>query len=93
MTVTSEYAAESLRRFFDLNGPYGDIIKAANLPPAMVIIQRINLGVFSVLAELGATRNWRAIAEELWPFVAREPTTPMGHDIAAWRMTHPRGPR
>ena len=35
----------------------------------MVIIQRINLGLFAVLGELGATGNWRRIAEEIWPFV------------------------
>ena len=33
--------------------------KAANLPPSFVIIQRINLGLYAIFGELGATANWR----------------------------------
>jgi len=85
MTVTPEYAAESIRRFFDLSGPYAEVIRSANVPPSMVIVQRINLGLYGVLAQLGATRNWRGIAEEIWPFVDGPPSTPMGVAISAWR--------
>ena len=35
----------------------------------MVIIQRINLGLFALFGDLRARNDWRAIAEELWPFV------------------------
>jgi hypothetical protein len=49
-----------------------------------VILQRINLGVFALLGELTATRDWRAIAEEIWPFVQRPPSTPIGQEEAAW---------
>jgi predicted unusual protein kinase regulating ubiquinone biosynthesis (AarF/ABC1/UbiB family) len=87
ITVTPEYASESVRRFFDLSGPYAEIIKSANLPPSMVIIQRINLGLFSLMAELGATANWRRIAEEIWPWADGAPSTPMGEAIAAWRTS------
>jgi hypothetical protein len=83
-TITPEYASESIRRFFDLSGPHADIIRSANLPPSMVIIQRINLGLFSLLGELHATANWRRIAEEIWPFTAAGPSTPMGEAIARW---------
>lgn len=83
-TVTPEFASESVRRYFDLTGPYAEIIRAANLPPSMVIIQRINLGLFAVLADLRATANWRRIAEEIWPWVRGAPSTPMGEAIAAW---------
>jgi predicted unusual protein kinase regulating ubiquinone biosynthesis (AarF/ABC1/UbiB family) len=85
LTITPEYASESVRRYFDLSSPYAEVMKAANLPPGMVIVQRINLGLFSVLAELRATANWRRIAEETWPWVHGEPSTPMGIDIARWR--------
>jgi predicted unusual protein kinase regulating ubiquinone biosynthesis (AarF/ABC1/UbiB family) len=84
-TITSDYASETVRRFFDTSGPYGDVMKAANVPPAFVIIQRINLGLYAILGELDATGNWRRIAEELWPFVDRPPSTPMGERIAEWR--------
>jgi predicted unusual protein kinase regulating ubiquinone biosynthesis (AarF/ABC1/UbiB family) len=87
--ITPEYSSESVRRFFDLTGPHADIMKAANLPPSMVIIQRINLGLYALFGDLGARNNWRRIAEELWPFVDAAPSTPMGEAIAAWEATRP----
>lgn len=82
--ITPEYSSESVRRFFDLTGPHAHIMKAANLPPSMVIIQRINLGLYALFGDLRARNNWRRIAEELWPFVDRAPSTPMGERIAEW---------
>ena len=69
--LTPEYASETVRRFFDLTGPHAATMKAANLPPSMVIIQRINLGLYALFGELHASANWRRIAEELWPFALR----------------------
>jgi predicted unusual protein kinase regulating ubiquinone biosynthesis (AarF/ABC1/UbiB family) len=83
-TMTPEYATESVRRIFDASGPSGEIIKAANVPPSFVIIQRINMGLYAILGQLLATRNWRRIAEELWPFVDGPPSTPLGQEEAEW---------
>ncbi|MCU1460014.1 MAG: hypothetical protein JWO37_89 [Acidimicrobiales bacterium] len=83
--VTHEYASEMVRRFFDASGDHGRILKAANLPPEFVIIQRINLGLMAILAGLEAEADWRRIAEELWPFVDGPPSTPLGHEESAWR--------
>lgn len=83
-TITPEYASETVRRFFDTSGPYGAIMKAANVPASSVIIQRINLGLYAIFGDLHATANWRRLAEELWPFVDAPPSTPMGEVIAAW---------
>ncbi len=80
----------TVRRFFDTSGPYGEIMKAANVPASMVIIQRINLGLYAIFGEMRATANWRRIAEELWPFVAAPPSTPMGEAIAAWQAERAR---
>ena len=88
-TVTPEYASETVRRFFDRNGPHGDIMGAVNLPPSMVVIQRINLGLYALFGELHATGDWRAIAEELWPFTDGSPSTEMGKRIAAWQRDRP----
>lgn len=85
LTMTEEYASETVRRFFDTSGEHGEIMKAANVPPSMVIIQRINLGLYAILGQLDATANWRRIAEELWPWVAAPPATPLGELDAAWR--------
>lgn len=83
-TITPEWSAKSVRQFFDLTGPYADLMKQANLPGSMVIVQRINLGLFALFGELGARNNWRRIAEELWPFAQGPPSTPMGEAIAEW---------
>ena len=85
VAMTEEYASETVARFFDTSGEHGDIMKAANVPPSMVIIQRINLGLYAILGELGAVANWRRMAEELWPWIHGEPGTPMGKAEAAWR--------
>jgi predicted unusual protein kinase regulating ubiquinone biosynthesis (AarF/ABC1/UbiB family) len=84
MTISPEWSSESVRRFFDSGSEHGDIMKAANVPPSFVIIQRINLGLYAVLGELNATGNWRRIAEELWPWARRGPSTPLGEAEAAW---------
>lgn len=86
MEMTPEYAAEMIRRFFDLSSPHAAVMKEANLPALMVIVQRINLGLFALFGELHATGNWRRIAEELWPFAKGEPSTPMGVEIAKWEQ-------
>ncbi len=84
LEITPEWSSQSVRAFFDLSGPHAEIMKAANLPPSMVVIQRINLGLFALFGDLGARGNWRRIAEELWPFVDGPPSTPMGEAIAEW---------
>jgi predicted unusual protein kinase regulating ubiquinone biosynthesis (AarF/ABC1/UbiB family) len=89
-TITPEYASETVRRFFDVGGPYGPIAKAANVPPAFVIIQRINLGLYAIFGQLHATANWRRISEELWPIVAGPPSTELGREHAAWTATRGR---
>jgi len=77
-TTTPEYASKTVRQIF-ANGGENDLIsKHTNVPPRYVVVQRINLGLLAVFGELNATANWRAIAEELWPFVERAPSTPMG---------------
>jgi predicted unusual protein kinase regulating ubiquinone biosynthesis (AarF/ABC1/UbiB family) len=83
-TITPEWSSESVRRFFDSSGEFGEIMRAANVPPAYVIIQRINLGLYAVLGELHATANWHRIAEELWPWTKAAPSTPLGAAHAEW---------
>ena len=83
-TITPEYASETVRRFFDPSGPHGEIMKAANVPPSFVILQRINLGLYAIFGQLRATANWRRISEEIWPFVGGPPATELGRKAAAW---------
>jgi predicted unusual protein kinase regulating ubiquinone biosynthesis (AarF/ABC1/UbiB family) len=92
MTITPEYASESVRRYFDISGPHADIIKSVTLPSFMVIIQRINLGLFALFGELNARGNWRRMAEEIWPIVSGEPSTPMGEAIRQWEIATGKAP-
>jgi len=82
LTITSDYASAVVHRFFDLRSPVADYI---SVPRPYVILQRINLGLFAVLGELSATADWRAISEEIWPFVHGPAATPMGEAEAAWQ--------
>jgi predicted unusual protein kinase regulating ubiquinone biosynthesis (AarF/ABC1/UbiB family) len=85
LTITTDYASSVVRRFFDLRSPVAPYI---SVPQSYVILQRINLGLFAVLGELSATADWRAIAEEIWPFVHGPASTPMGEAEAAWQARH-----
>ncbi len=86
-TFTQEYASAGVRAIFDASGEHAELKKVLNVPPSLVVLQRINLGLISLFAQLGATSNWRSIAEELWPFTDRAPSTPMGQDAQAWRLS------
>ena len=81
-TMTGEQASAIARRYVDFKSP---LAAYARIPRAYVIIQRINLGLFSILGEMNATADWRAISEEIWPFVLGPPSTPMGEAEAGWR--------
>ena len=86
LTMTGDYSSAVVHRFFDVRSP---VATYAQIPRSYVILQRINLGLFGLLGELTATANWRAIAEEIWPFVLGPPTTPMGEAEAPWRVRRP----
>jgi len=83
-TLTAEYASATARRFVTMQGPFRDIMKWTNLPPAFVILQRINLGLYAILGRLRATANWRLIAEELWPMTDGPPSTELGRQEHNW---------
>ena len=81
-TMSGEYASSVARRYFDFGNP---LAAYANIPRSYVILQRINVGLFAVLGEMAATGDWRALAEEIWPFVQAPASTPMGEAEQAWR--------
>ena len=84
MTWTKEYASQIVRHTFDRTSP---IAQYATVPRAFVFIQRINLGLYALLGDLGATGNYRRIAEELWPFSDGPPSTVMGVAERGWSET------
>ena len=62
MVWTPEYASSIVRHTFDRTSP---IAQYATVPRSFVFIQRINLGLYAILGQLGARGNYRRIAEEL----------------------------
>jgi predicted unusual protein kinase regulating ubiquinone biosynthesis (AarF/ABC1/UbiB family) len=86
MTMTPDYSSAVVRRFFDVRSP---VTAYAQIPRSYVILQRINLGLFGLLGELTATANWRAVAEEIWPFVLGPPSTAIGQSEAGWLARRP----
>ena len=85
VTIDEHYASGGVAHLFNTNGEHSGLMEHLNVPAAFVILQRITLGLIGLLAELEASGNWRRVAEELWPFVAGPPSTPMGEEIEAWR--------
>ncbi len=84
MTWDSEYATSIVRHTFDRTSP---IAQYATVPKSFVFIQRINLGLYAILGQLGASGNFRRISEELWPMTNASASTPMGEAEAAWLAT------
>ena len=81
MTWTTEYATSIVRHTFDRTSA---IAQYATVPKSFVFIQRINLGLYALLGQLGAAGNFRRISEELWPMTNAPASTPMGEAEAAW---------
>ena len=84
MTWTTGYATSIVRHTFDRTSA---IAQYATVPKSFVFIQRINLGLYALLGQLGSSGNFRRISEELWPMTNAAPSTPMGEQEAQWLTT------
>lgn len=87
ITWSPSYSSGIVRHTFDRTSP---ISQYATVPRAFVFIQRINLGLYALLGELGASGNYRRIAEELWPFTDAAASTALGEAEAVWLAGRPR---
>jgi len=84
------YASQTARKLFQLDGAGSPgIQRSGNVPPAYVILQRINLGLYAVLGQLRGKAPWRAISEEIWPWVDGPPATELGRQEAEWLADRP----
>ncbi len=79
---THDDVAAYLRRVYDPLGEWGDLVKRFTMPKDNVVLARIDLGLWSVLASLGGTQDWRGISDEIWG--VGPPVTEMGRAEAAW---------
>ena len=86
-TYTREYAREVIRAGTDPKAGYWELLRKLNLPPDYLLLNRIQWGVNSILARLGATANWHRIAAELTGQGA--PATALGEEEAAFIAASP----
>jgi hypothetical protein len=63
-TFTREYAARVVQRMYDPFGETAAVIREFHLPKDVLFLNRIYVGLNSVLAALGACADWRGIYEE-----------------------------
>lgn len=79
---THEDVAFYLRRVYDALGEWRDIVKRFTMPKDNVVLTRIDLGLWSIMADLGGTQDWLGIGEEMWG--VGPPVTDMGRAELAW---------
>lgn len=87
-TFTRDFIAERTATMLDPRNPWFSFLRQLNLPRWGILVYRLELGLFAVLAQLGATANWHRIVLEFWD--AAEPSTELGRAEAAWMQTHPK---
>jgi predicted unusual protein kinase regulating ubiquinone biosynthesis (AarF/ABC1/UbiB family) len=82
-TFTREYNKQSFGMVFRPDGRFAGFHTQLNMPPDFVFANRIQWGVVSLLAQLGATANWHHIHKEF--LMHGPPSTPLGLEDAAFR--------
>jgi len=86
-TYTPEFAREINRTTSDPRMGYFDLLRRLNLPPDYLTLNRIQIGVNSILAQLGARGNWWRILRELWGVDG--PATELGEAEAEFIQASP----
>ena len=81
-TFTRHFVADTLGRVLDIDGPFADVIRALNMPPSFVILDRVVWGVSAILGKLEVTAPWRSMLLEYRD--DGPPATPLGEAERAW---------
>ncbi|MGH3440582.1 MAG: ABC1 kinase family protein [Nitriliruptorales bacterium] len=81
-TFTPDFATEVIRSTSHPRSPYLRVLRALNLPPDYLLLNRIHWGINSVLGRLRATANWRGIRAEYVDEAA--PATELGELDRKW---------
>lgn len=84
-TFRREFIAERTAAMMDVRNPWWSFLRKLNLPAWGLLMYRLELGLFAVLAQLEATGNWHRISMEFYS--ARAPSTPLGRQDATWQKT------
>lgn len=88
-TFSPGWTSSVLTKLLDVSGPYVAVLRALNLPPSFVILDRVVWGTSAVIGHLGGTNRWRAILAEYREGAA--PATALGREEAAWRAARRAG--
>jgi predicted unusual protein kinase regulating ubiquinone biosynthesis (AarF/ABC1/UbiB family) len=84
ITIDRAFMARIIANQSQINGASLRLARQISLPPDDLMLQRMELGVLAVVAQLGATRNWYRIAREGW--YGDESQTELGlAEQAFWR--------
>jgi predicted unusual protein kinase regulating ubiquinone biosynthesis (AarF/ABC1/UbiB family) len=82
-TYTPGFVARTIGTMIDMQGEHGDVIRALNMPPSYVILDRVVWGVSALLGRLRATGDWGALLAEYRK--GAPPSTELGRMEVAWR--------
>lgn len=77
------YVTGAMRHTLQPDGEIAAAVKRVSFPPEYLMLERVIVGMYSVLAGLGARRPWGEIQREIWG--QREAATAFGEREAAWR--------
>jgi predicted unusual protein kinase regulating ubiquinone biosynthesis (AarF/ABC1/UbiB family) len=84
ITIDRAFMAKIVASQSQINGAALRLARQISVPPDDLMLQRMELGVLAVVAQLGATRNWYRIAREGW--YGDESQTELGRaEQAFWR--------
>jgi predicted unusual protein kinase regulating ubiquinone biosynthesis (AarF/ABC1/UbiB family) len=82
-TFTRDYNAKSMEMVFKPKGDIAPLHRQMNMPPDFLLVNRIQWGVYSILAQLDAVGNWYRIHREY--LFDDEPSTDLGRADHAYR--------
>jgi predicted unusual protein kinase regulating ubiquinone biosynthesis (AarF/ABC1/UbiB family) len=81
-TFTRDFIAERTAAMLDVRNEWWSFLRRLNLPKWAILQFRLELGLFAVLAQLGATGNWHRMTLEFYG--DHEPSTELGEAEAKW---------
>lgn len=89
-TFTRDFIAERTSALLDIRNPWWGFVRRLNLPRWTILLYRLELGLFAVLAQLDATANWHRITMEFYGEMP--PGTPLGQQEWDWLEGLPKAP-
>ena len=84
-TFTREYIAERTATMIDPTNEWWGLVRQLNVPRWGIMLYRLELALFAVLAQLGARANWHRITKEFYG--DGPPSTELGQAEAEWLDT------